>query len=887
MPVDTVKPQLSIVVPTLNEAGNIDNLIREVFAATQNRLAIQIIVVDDGSTDGTRQRVTEWSRTHPVVLLARDDQRDLATAVTDGAAIAGSDVVLVMDADLSHPPEKIADLATPVINDEYDIAIGSRYIRGGKTTGWPWYRQVLSRGATVLAWPFADARDPMSGFFCVRKERLAKVAQQASGYKIGLEVLAGSDTDLRVLEVPITFAQRVAGESKLKASTIYQYLDRLMALSGGSIGTKILGKYVGMTIIAMLIDMLLFGFLRSQNIQLGPSHIISFFVSALVAYQLHVRWTIPANATPTKQSSTGRLVSYIILSLLALFLRGGLLGNLVEHGHWPQMFAIIPAMLVSNMVLLGVFCYLLFPQATLEHNAWLRWRVATIGCVLYVLALKLVYMGVIDLIPEEAYYWNYAKHLSLGYLDHPPMVAWLIAAGTAILGDTELGVRIGSVFCWLVTLGFVYRLASELYDKSTAMRSVMMVTVLPFFFMTGFLMTPDAPLTACWAGTLFFLHRALLGNQPKAWYAAGLFLGLGMLSKYTIGLIVPAALVIMLIDKPMRRHLFRIEPYIAACLALLVFTPVLVWNAQHNWASFVFQGPRRMASESVFSEHILLGGIVILLTPIGLMALLTAWSKRQDATVHRVHVRLPKRKFAAVFTLVPLLVFVLFSLQHEPKLNWTGPMWLAMIPLMSHAIRLDHLIPNTKQKLSKQVQKLWQPTLLVTLLIMGGLMHYLVLGLPGIGYNKHMRLPVAWEEMGRLVEEVEETVEHESNAEPLVVGLDKYFTASQVAFYRYKMRETEPETENNEGFEHTTADHLFDGTGLMYRYWFPAENQTGRVLLLVSRSLDHLKDKRLETYFESMGPIQEATLTKYDKPVGCFYYRVGNRYHLPAVAQAH
>jgi dolichol-phosphate mannosyltransferase len=745
---------------------------------------------------------------------------------------------------------------------------------------------MLSRGATVLAWPFADANDPMSGFFCVRRERLVEVGQKAAGYKIGLEVLAGSNTDLHVLEVPITFAQRVEGESKLKASTIYQYLDRLLALSGGSIGAAILQRFVGLTLVIMFIDFLLFAVLRSLDVQLGPSHIISFFVSAIAAYLLHVRWTIPDNAMPTKQSKIGRIISYLILSLLALFLRGGLLGNLVEHGHWHETLAIIPSMLVSNMVLLGVFCYLLFPQATLEQNPWLRWRVATIGCLLYVLALKLVYMGVIDLIPEEAYYWNYAKHLSLGYLDHPPMVAWLIALGTAIFGNTELGVRIGSLFCWLVTLGFVYRLASEMYDKSTAMRSVLLVTVLPFFFMTGFLMTPDAPLTACWAGTLFYLQRALLRDQHKAWYAAGIFLGLGMLSKYTIALIAPAALVMMLIDKRMRRQLFRMEPYLAAMIALLLFTPVLVWNAQHNWASFVFQGPRRMASEVGFSEHILLGGIAVLLTPIGLMALLSAWNKQPATSLADTFNKLPTRQFAAIFTLIPLSVFVYFSFKHEPKLNWTGPLWLAVIPLISHAIRLDHILHNTRLNLATQVQKLWQPTLLATLLIMSGLMHYLVLGLPGIGYNKQMKLPVAWEEMGQLVEEVEESVESRTHVEPLVVGLDKYFTASQVAFYRNKMSEHETEDEINEGFEHTTADHLFDGTGLMYRYWFPAEDQTGRVLLLVSRSLDHLKDKRLEAYFESLSPIEQASITKYDKPVGCFYYRVGNRYHIPEVASA-
>lgn len=882
---ETDTPQLSIVVPTLNEAGNIDNLLKAVFQTTQGTLNIEVIVVDDGSTDGTREKVTHWSESHPVRLLARDDKCDLATAVTDGAKLSASDVVLVMDADLSHPPARIVALAQPIIDDTHDIAIGSRYIRGGHTTGWPWYRQVLSRGATLLAWPFADARDPMSGFFCVRKERLCQIDANACGYKIGLEVLAGNHTDLRVTEIPITFAQRVEGQSKLKASTIFQYLERLMVLSGGSVGIQVLQRFAGITILCMLLDMLLFLYLRHVGQALNPSQIISFFVSTIVAYILHTRWTLPAQTSPTKQGHTAQFVSFTILSLLALFLRGGLLGNLIEHGHWTESMAIIPAMLVTNMVQLGVICYLIFPQATLEQNPWLRWRVAVIGSVIYVLLLKLVYMGVIDLIPEEAYYWNYSKHLSLSYLDHPPMVAWLIALGTSVFDDTEFGVRIGSMACWLVTLWFVYRMATDLYDKSTAMRSVLLVSVLPFFFMTGFLMTPDAPLTACWAGTLFFLQRALISEHYKSWYGAGIFLGLGLLSKYTIGLIVPTAFVMMMLNQSMRRQLLRPEPYLAALIALVIFTPVLLWNAQHQWASFVFQGPRRMASQTVFSEHILLGSVALLLTPIGLLAVIGAWlSNHQNERTQKIDAkRRLARIFAAVFTLIPLAVFVYFSLKHEPKLNWTGPLWLAIIPLIAFAMRGDRHIASRHEYLMRYVHQLWQPTILITLLIMGGLMHYLVLGIPGIGYSAKMKLPIAWEEMGSMVEEVEESIEAQTHQEPLVVGLDKYFTASQIAFYRNKLSEHETNEERNEGFENTTADHLFDGTGLMYRYWFTPQDQAGRVILLVSRSEDKLHDQRLDTYFDTISPIAEARLVKNDQPVGCFYYRVGYRYHVPSV----
>ena len=203
---------------------------------------------------------------------------------------------------------------------------------------------------------------------------------------------------------------------------------------------------------------------------------------------------------------------------------------------------------------------------------------------------------------------------------------------------------------------------------------------------------------------------------------------------------------------------------------------------------------------------------------------------------------------------------------------------------MSHCIQHETLSITLREKFSTKLQQLWQPTLLCTLLIMGGLMHYLVLGLPGVGYSDKMRLPVAWEEMGLLVENVEEQVEADTQTEPLVVGLDKYFTASQVAFYRHKMKRTEPNHETDEGFEHTTADHLFDGTGLMYKYWFPAKDQTGRILLLISRDPSKLSNQSISVYFDSLSPIQQARISKHDKSAGGFYYRVGYNYHGPQVA---
>src|SRR5258708_38574396 len=140
-----------------------------------------------------------------------------------------------------------------------------------------------------------------------------------------------------------------------------------------------------------------------------------------------------------------------------------------------------------------------------KAGADVHWRALLIALVGYAFFLRVLYSGQIELIPEEAYYWNYSRHLDIGYLDHPPMVAWLIRLGTLLFGDTEFGVRFGPLCCGTVSSCFIYRLTRNVFGESSALLALGLAQVLPFFFMAGMIMTPDAPLTAAWAGSLYFL----------------------------------------------------------------------------------------------------------------------------------------------------------------------------------------------------------------------------------------------------------------------------------------------------------------------------------------------------------------------------------------------
>src|SRR5438094_9445607 len=148
----------AIIVPTLEEVDNIVPLVEQI---EQTNVPFgEIIFVDDGSIDGTREKIRALATAHRVRLIERDGaERGLAGAIIAGAHASSADVFVVMDADLSHPPEEIASLLQPVLANEADLVIGSRYIHGGKTTGWPAWSRLLSRVADGLAYPLPCVLD--------------------------------------------------------------------------------------------------------------------------------------------------------------------------------------------------------------------------------------------------------------------------------------------------------------------------------------------------------------------------------------------------------------------------------------------------------------------------------------------------------------------------------------------------------------------------------------------------------------------------------------------------------------------------------------------------------------------------------------------------------
>jgi len=225
---------VSIVVPTYREAANIPVLAERVFSALDAAgLQGELIIVDDDSRDGSVEAVEAIARKWPARIVVRTDERGLSSAVVRGFSEAQHGVLVCMDADLSHPPETVPKLVAPIAGGESDFAIGSRYAAGGSTEGdWGLFRKLNSLVATWLARPLTKATDPMAGFFCLRRETF-EAARGAGlnpiGYKIGLELLIKSRCR-RPVEIPIAFANRLHGESKLTLRQQLLYLRHLVSL---------------------------------------------------------------------------------------------------------------------------------------------------------------------------------------------------------------------------------------------------------------------------------------------------------------------------------------------------------------------------------------------------------------------------------------------------------------------------------------------------------------------------------------------------------------------------------------------------------------------------------------------------------------------------------
>jgi 4-amino-4-deoxy-L-arabinose transferase-like glycosyltransferase len=289
--------------------------------------------------------------------------------------------------------------------------------------------------------------------------------------------------------------------------------------------------------------------------------------------------------------------------------------------------------------------------------------------------LRIAYACLIEPRTDEAYYWTWSKEHVLCFLDHPPMISYFIHFGTAIFGDTNLGIRFSGIVAMLVTQLLLADITWRLTRDVRAIAFAMLMPEAAVYY--GLLMAkvaPDTALIPFAVAMIWALVRLAQSNDPRWWLAAGAFGGLALLSKFTAVMLLPAVVAFMLVPDWRMRWLKSPYPWLAALISLLLFSPVLIWNAQHDWDTFRFQlvratAPHAMSSRTAF-EYIgmQLGLVGFVLLPVVLSGLIFT---ARRGYLHREPVAI----LLSTAVLVPFLYFLWRSLSLRIGDTWPMFMW--------------------------------------------------------------------------------------------------------------------------------------------------------------------------------------------------------------------
>jgi hypothetical protein len=310
--------------------------------------------------------------------------------------------------------------------------------------------------------------------------------------------------------------------------------------------------------------------------------------------------------------------------------------------------------------------------------------------VLALVALRLVAAAWTPLTFDEAYYWMWSKHLAGGYYDHPPMVALLIRLGTMIAGDTEFGVRLVSILLALPMSWAVYRTAAILFGgRRVASTATILLNVTLMAAVGTLIVTPDAPLLVASSFVLFYLAKVLETGRGAWWLAVGAAVGMALLSKYTALFFGPAILIWLISVPKLRRWLISPWPYLGGIVALAVFSPVILWNRDHHWVSFIKQIGRAriedfrpaLIGELIPTQIAFATPLVFILGAMGLYALL---KRNAGASAARMLIN------ATFWTIV--IYFIWHSLHARVEANWFAPVYPAFAiaaAVAAHLTRWD------------------------------------------------------------------------------------------------------------------------------------------------------------------------------------------------------
>ncbi len=439
--------------------------------------------------------------------------------------------------------------------------------------------------------------------------------------------------------------------------------------------------------------------------------------------------------------------------------------------------------------------------------------------------------------PQEAYYWQWARHLDLSYFDHPPLAAWTIRATTALFGQGERAVRLAATWHGALFALFFIMAGRRLFGARTALLAVVAALSTPLFALGQTVITPDGPLLAGWTAALYFTVRALQSGRGPWLLAAGAAVGYAVLGKYSGWLLAPQILLALLFDRRGRALLLGPWPYLALLLAVAMFAPVLVWNAREGWISFAFQGAWR--SSQVTAPRLdrfgrFLGLQALEMTPLLWLAAVAA------VAVAMRRARDPGFRLCAIFALPTLALCLAASPFLWVKANWAAP---AYCSALLAAAALCPRAPGAGRAFARASVGL---AFALTVYL------HLAVALPALPFPARDDVTAGWKELAARVQ-----AERERIAGPSFVVGCTYKPASELAYYL-------------PGQPEVHAQNAFGELGLEYGYWLEPATLVGREGIVVLDGREWRNCIEREAYCRPLQELPPLTVRRGSRAVTTF-----------------
>ncbi len=453
--------------------------------------------------------------------------------------------------------------------------------------------------------------------------------------------------------------------------------------------------------------------------------------------------------------------------------------------------------------------------------------------------LRLSLAAIAPLLPQEAYYWTWSRFPDWSYFDHPPLASYGIALTTAAFGQSAFGIKSAAVL-WSLGWNVLWaKLILDMFgDRRLAFWSLLALNLTIVYEVLGFGPTPDGPLLFAWVGTIWAVWRVSSTAQGRWWFVAGAFMGLAWLGKYSGALLGLIVLLYLLTSPRQRFWLAKPQPYLAVLLAMMVFSPVLIWNFHHDWVSLAFQSSRRLNEMGGFKPRYFMMLVVqqfVIVTPylfVVAIASLVRESRRSLTTGIDDSVRL-----LLISAAVPLLLFTGISFRSIVKINWLAP---AFWPLIVLGIRHQLARGGSERRM------VWGLASSAGVLVIGAAISIF----PNVPVPGDLNSWSGFREAGARVDQLEAAIR--AGGKESFVFSPHYKTSSLIWFHR-------------SGQQRTYAQDIYGERALEYDY-FPADRDlTGAtgILVMTDQAQSKVDLERLRPYFDTVERVDviEATFS--------------------------